>query len=167
MDAAAANLEPQVSLDQRPAKKSRACVHCHIRKVRCNAWEVGVPCTRCKRRNQTSTCVLVGPPQRTIHGLVSLISQISLRLRFYRPSMRRARKHSYLKHPTQASLLENNEETSEDIAVPTLPLVPPAVFKLTRVIASKLRPASWSRTRECGAQRDPKRQLAEPKCVAT
>lgn len=45
-------------LNQSPARRPRACVHCHIRKVRCNAWQVGIPCTRCKRRNQADTCLL-------------------------------------------------------------------------------------------------------------
>lgn len=53
-----AQAEERVGLDQSAAKRPRACVHCHVRKVRCNAWQVGTPCTRCRRRNEANTCVL-------------------------------------------------------------------------------------------------------------
>ena len=60
----------ETCLDKRPTKKSRACLHCHVRKVRCNAWEVGIPCTRCCRRNEASTCVLVAASHRDLLGYV-------------------------------------------------------------------------------------------------
>ncbi|KAJ3517129.1 hypothetical protein NM208_g14751 [Fusarium decemcellulare] len=54
------NSQTETRIERRPVRKPRACHQCHSRKVRCDAWQVGVPCTRCRRRNQERTCVLVG-----------------------------------------------------------------------------------------------------------
>lgn len=55
----------EMCMERRPVKKPRACSHCHVRKVRCDAWQVGLPCTRCRRRQQDSTCVLVAAPSQS------------------------------------------------------------------------------------------------------
>ncbi|QGI85672.1 hypothetical protein CEK25_012401 [Fusarium fujikuroi] len=55
----------ETCMERRPVKKPRACSHCHLRKVRCDAWQVGLPCTRCRRRQQDSTCVLVAAPSQS------------------------------------------------------------------------------------------------------
>ncbi|KAF1976295.1 hypothetical protein BU23DRAFT_44863 [Bimuria novae-zelandiae CBS 107.79] len=42
-----------------PTKKTRSCVPCHTRKLRCDATLVGTPCTRCVTNNRVGICVLV------------------------------------------------------------------------------------------------------------
>ncbi|KAH7125996.1 fungal-specific transcription factor domain-containing protein [Dactylonectria macrodidyma] len=51
---------------QQPARKPRACVPCHERKVRCDLAEVGTPCTRCTVKDRTPHCVVVARPERRI-----------------------------------------------------------------------------------------------------
>jgi len=46
-------------------RRSRACVPCHERKVRCNAGHVGLPCTRCIKTGRTGQCGLVPIPDRS------------------------------------------------------------------------------------------------------
>ncbi|PYH81921.1 hypothetical protein BO82DRAFT_432278 [Aspergillus uvarum CBS 121591] len=40
-------------------KKPTACVPCHERKVRCDSTVVGIPCTRCTRRDRADSCTLL------------------------------------------------------------------------------------------------------------
>ncbi|KAG4281967.1 hypothetical protein FPRO06_10871 [Fusarium proliferatum] len=61
----------EMCMERRPVKKPRACSHCHVRKVRCDAWQVGLPCTRCRRRQQDSTCVLVAAPSQSERTRIS------------------------------------------------------------------------------------------------
>jgi len=39
--------------------KTRACIPCHDRKVRCDAADVGVPCTRCTKSDRSACCALM------------------------------------------------------------------------------------------------------------
>ena len=48
--------------DRDAAKKSRACVPCHERKVRCNASLAGLPCNRCIESGRIGQCRLVSLP---------------------------------------------------------------------------------------------------------
>ncbi|KAL2703936.1 hypothetical protein AAEP93_005007 [Penicillium crustosum] len=41
------------------ARKARACVPCHERKVRCDAADIGLPCTRCINADRSVSCELV------------------------------------------------------------------------------------------------------------
>jgi len=50
-------------LARRVPKKTRACVPCHERKVKCNATQSGLPCTRCIVQCRVEECILV--PHRT------------------------------------------------------------------------------------------------------
>ncbi|KAH8704783.1 hypothetical protein BGW36DRAFT_1811 [Talaromyces proteolyticus] len=48
-------------------RKTRACVPCHERKVRCDAEHVGIPCSRCAARRWIDSCIplsTVGKNQR-------------------------------------------------------------------------------------------------------
>ncbi|CAI6337668.1 unnamed protein product [Periconia digitata] len=47
-------------------KKTRACVPCHTRKVRCDASQVGTPCSRCVDRACVEACVPSPRPQKRI-----------------------------------------------------------------------------------------------------
>ena len=51
--------------DRDAAKKSRACVPCHERKVRCNASLAGLPCNRCIESGRIGQCRLVSLPDRS------------------------------------------------------------------------------------------------------
>lgn len=55
-----------------PIKKSKACVPCHERKVRCNATRVGLPCTRCVKRNETQCCAWLISPEKAARSSRSL-----------------------------------------------------------------------------------------------
>ncbi|KAF9889082.1 hypothetical protein FE257_008059 [Aspergillus nanangensis] len=50
-------------LDQMP-RKPRACIPCHERKVRCDATEVAIPCTRCINSGRVEVCKLMPTPER-------------------------------------------------------------------------------------------------------
>lgn len=54
-----------VQIEQRPRRKTRACVPCHERKVRCNAFEAGLPCTRCVNSRRAEACILIPVQEKT------------------------------------------------------------------------------------------------------
>ncbi|EME82837.1 uncharacterized protein MYCFIDRAFT_80434 [Pseudocercospora fijiensis CIRAD86] len=52
------------------ARKKIACVPCHERKVRCDASDVGMPCTRCSERQRSAHCTPTSrkPRRRNAHA---------------------------------------------------------------------------------------------------
>ncbi|KAF2655994.1 hypothetical protein K491DRAFT_692489 [Lophiostoma macrostomum CBS 122681] len=53
---------------QLKGKKPRACVPCHERKVRCDATDVGTPCSRCIKKDRVEVCQLVPNPRSRVSG---------------------------------------------------------------------------------------------------
>ncbi|KAL2832190.1 hypothetical protein BJY01DRAFT_254008 [Aspergillus pseudoustus] len=109
------------------ARKVRACVPCHERKVRCDAIEVGTPCTRCVNAERTQSCALV--PQEKLRSMK--------RKRQYEVNQH-DRSAVISSHPSPArsepipptprfdsGITRNRESANPRLSVPDLPPVPP------------------------------------------
>ncbi|KEF63210.1 uncharacterized protein A1O9_01187 [Exophiala aquamarina CBS 119918] len=71
MNTSASDSEPQTAREtgKRPRKANKACVPCRIRKVKCDAAGIGLPCSSCTSRQCTKGCIL---PVRKAASLLRL-----------------------------------------------------------------------------------------------
>lgn len=66
---------PSTAYGQPAPKKPKACLQCHVRKVKCDASIAGLPCSRCAASSRSGDCILTESQRGYVNGFPVRITQ--------------------------------------------------------------------------------------------